>query len=282
MNQDYLRHHLGLEIKGGEPIYKSDSKLILAGKSHRLGDMPVALKFSSIKADIIDTYVTNFRCVSKLKSHPGIIKHHEIFKIETSAIEYSVVEVLELVQSVQHPEAFKAGLSSKQLKRMIIRLLEGFSFLHANHLLHRDIKPDNLLIYREKGNYYFKIIDLDFIGGAASQTLVTTPEFLAPEVNSYLDYDVKAEIWAIGLVLYLIFVGKMPFQTRKQKLSIEEIKNEVMSCQFDFSLLPMPLRIPVSLCMKKNPKERIGSLGELMFIIDPVFFLKSKLQSLFR
>jgi len=281
VNQDYLRNHLGLEFEEVEPIYKSDSKLILLGKCQKVGDRHVALKFSKISLDLVQSYVKNFSEVSKLKSHSSILTHYEIFKIEHPEIDFNIVEVLELVQSVQPSEVFQSGLSQNQLKQMIIRLLEGFSFLHANHLLHRDIKPDNLLIYLEKGNYYFKIIDLDFKGGAANQLLVTTPEFLAPEVNFFSDYDRKAEIWAIGLVLYLIFGGKMPFQTRKNNLSIEEVKTEVLKCEFDLSILPVPVRIPVSLCLKKNPKDRIGSLNQLLFIMDPIYYLKSKAKTLF-
>lgn len=114
-----------------------------------------------------------------------------------------------------------------------------------------------------------------------NQLLVTTPEFLAPEVNSFSDYNVKSEIWAIGLVLYLMFTAKMPFQTRKDELSIEEVKKEVLNCCFDFSILPLPLRIPVSLCLKKNPNDRIESLTKLIFIMDPVYYLKFKLKSFF-
>jgi serine/threonine protein kinase len=282
MNQEYLRNHLGLEFEEIEPIYKSDSKLILVGKSKHVGDRPVALKFSKISLDLVESYIKNFSEVSKLKSHPSILTHYEIFKIEHPEIDYNIVEVLELVQTVQPSLVFQSGLSQNQLKQMIIRLLEGFSFLHANHLLHRDIKPDNLLIYLEKGNYHFKIIDLDFKGDVLNQLLVTTPEFLAPEVNSFSDYDRKAEIWAIGLVLYLIFGGKMPFQTRKNNLSIEEVKTEVLKCEFDLTVLPVAVRIPVSLCLKKDPKDRIGSINQLLFIMDPVYYLKSKVKTLFR
>lgn len=281
MNKDFLFRNFGLKIEDGKPIYQSDSKLILTGRSIHHGDLPVALKFSKINFDLIDTYVKNFQGIAKLKSHPSILKHHEIFKIETSEIDFDLVEVLELVEPVHFSDVFNSGMSSGQLKRMITKLLEGFHFLHSNKVLHRDIKPDNLILCQEKGEFHFKIIDLDFLGGTENRILVTTPEFLAPEVNSYLDYNVKSEIWAIGLVLYLLFVGKMPFQTRKNELSLEEVKKEVINCDFEFSMLPMPLRIPVSLCLKKNSKDRIGSLGQLIFIMDPIYYMKSRLNSVF-
>lgn len=281
VNKDFLLCHFGLEILDGNPLHQSDSKLILAGRSHHLGNLPIALKFSKIKVDLIETYVANFQQVSSLKSHPSILTHHQIFKIETADIDFNLVEVLELVRPVHFSNVFKSATPPAQLKQIIIKLLEGFQFLHSNQILHRDIKPDNLILYQEDGNYHFKIIDLDFMGGRENHLLVTTPEFLAPEVNSYSEYDVRAEIWAIGLVIYLIFGGKMPFQTRKQRLSIEEVKKEVLNCTFDFSFLPSPLRIPISLCLKKNPKDRIGSLNQLSFIMDPVYYLKSKVKSLF-
>lgn len=103
---------------------------------------------------------------------------------------------------------------------------------------------------------------------------MTTPEFLAPEVNGFSDYTFKSEIWSIGLVLYLIFAKKLPFLTREDGLSIQEVKQQVLAIQFDFSKVTSTLRIPISLSLKSNPDDRIGSVSLLIFMIDPFYFLK--------
>ncbi|WP_192347199.1 protein kinase [Algoriphagus sp. Y33] len=282
VDKNFLLINYELEIENQKAIYVSDSKLILPARSKKQDNMPVALKFSRVDDELVDSYIANFLMISKLKYHPSILTHYNIHKLDRSVINFDILEVLELVRTIKLNDPLKIGISPLHLKQMVLKLLEGFYFLHYNKVLHKDVKPDNILIFEDKGGYNFKIIDFDFMGCAANQRLITTPEFLAPEVNTYSDYDVKAEIWSIGLVLFLIFGGKMPFQTRKNNLSIEEVKKEVLNSNFDFSKVPAPLRIPISLCLKKERQERIGNLGLLIFIMDPFYFLRYWFRLVFK
>lgn len=277
----FLSENYGLETVDQEAIYESNSKLILRAKSKPLGNLPVALKFSKLNPEFIDSYISNFKVLSGLRPHSNVLGHYQIFELADSPINYDVLEVLELVHPIPLKEIFKVGSSPVKMKKMVLKLLEGFHFLHTNGILHRDVKPDNILMIMEDESYELKIIDFDFMSNSTNQKLVTTPEFLAPEVNSYSDYNVKAEIWSIGMVLYLIFGGRMPFRTRKDNLSIEEVKTEVINCNIDFSKIPPPLRLPLSLCLKKDPKDRIGSLGQLILSMDPVYFFKYWFKKVF-
>jgi|GEM_PF-1125815 len=274
VNKDAILKHYGLEIEG-EVIYQSDSKLILAAKSKALGNRLVALKFSKLEVGLHDAYVTNFLKVSNLNLHQSIIDHHAIYRLDRTLLDFDILEVLELIYPVNGIEVFGNQIAINRLKPMIVRLLEGFHLLHTQGILHRDVKPANILLTKDDQGYNFKIIDLDFSGSESNQRLFTTPEFLAPEVKSFSDYDVKAEIWAIGAVLYLIFGGKLPFSTRINDLTIEEVRENVRNAEFDFLKVPNSFRIPLSLCLKKNPEERIGNLGMLIFILDPFYFLRS-------
>lgn len=270
----FLFHNYGLELENQKPIYQSDSKLIVAAKSKERGEIPVILKFTIIEGELIDSYLANFLRVSNLKQHPSILTHHAIHCLDRTVHNFDLLEILEFVDSVKTSEIVTNGIPIGRLKPIIIQLLEGFRFLHSKNILHRDVKPANILIFEDYRGYNFKIIDFDFIGCQENQKLVTTPEFLAPEVNGFSDYTVKSEIWSIGLVLYLIFVKELPFPTREDGLSIQDVKHQVLSSYFDFSQVPSPLRIPISLCLKSNPVDRIGSVSLLIFMIDPFYFLK--------
>lgn len=270
----FLLHNYGLQLDDQKPIYESDSKLIVAAKSKEQGEIPVILKFTIIEGELIDSYIANFLRVSNLKQHPSILTHYAIHRLDRTVHNFDLLEILEFVNSVKTSEIVMNGIPIGRLKPMIIQLLEGFRFLHSKNLLHRDVKPANILIFEDNRGYNFKIIDFDFIGCQENQKLVTTPEFLAPEVNGFSDYTFKSEIWSIGLVLYLIFAKKLPFLTREDGLSIQEVKQQVLAIQFDFLKVPSPFRIPISLCLKSNPDDRIGSVSLLIFMIDPFYFLK--------
>jgi serine/threonine protein kinase len=279
VNKEAISKNYGLEIEG-EVIHQSDSKLILAAKSKALGNRLVALKFSKLEVELHDAYVTNFLKVSKLNPHQSILDHHSIYRLDRTIFDFDLLEVLELIYPVNPSEVLGKEIAMERLKPMILQLLEGFHFLHSQGILHRDVKPANILLIKDHQGYNFKIIDFDFTGSESNQRLFTTPEFLAPEVKNFSDYSAKAEIWAVGAVLYLIFAGKLPFSTRLNKLSIEEVRENVRNAEFDFSKVPNSIRIPLSLCLKKNPDERIGNLGLLIFIIDPFYFLKSRFKKI--
>jgi serine/threonine protein kinase len=280
INKEALYKTYGLEIQG-DVIYQSSSKLTLAAKSKTIGNTLVALKFSKLEFELHDTYVSNFLKVSNLNYHKSILDHQAIYRLDKSVFNFDLLEVLELILPVSPSDVFGKEIPIKTLKLMILQLLKGFCFLHSQGILHRDVKPANILLIKDHIGYNFKIIDFDFTGCESSQRLFTTPEFLAPEVDIFSDYDAKAEIWAMGAVLYLIFVGNLPFSTRLNELSIREVRRNVLNATFDFSKVPTPLKIPLSLCLKKNPSERIGNLGLLIFIIDPFYFLKSRLKRVF-
>lgn len=280
VNKDILLQTYNLQVDE-RVIFQSDSKLILSGKSNELDGVPVALKFSRLDEEIIGPYISNFEEIIKFNGQPNKINHYSIHKLDRSVSDFDVLEVLELVDKAGADKIKKDGIPLSSLKLMISDLLESFRLLHKNGILHRDIKPSNILVCKIKEAYQFKIIDFDLMGNSDNQKLFTTPEFLAPEVNSFSDYTIKSEIWSIGLTLYLIFAEELPYSTRQDQLSIKEVRQNVLNAEFDFFKVPTPLRIPLSLCLKKNPNERIGDLGVLILIIDPIYFVKSSLKKVF-
>lgn len=109
-------------------------------------------------------------------------------------------------------------------------ILSAFKLLTRNKIMHRDLKPDNILLHNGK----IKIADFGFSKSLRSptdlaQTMLGSPIYMAPEVLNGDPYTMKADIWSLGVVLYEMVFGVCPFQSQQigkliQILQVEEVK----------------------------------------------------------
>lgn len=125
---------------------------------------------------------------------------------------------------------------SKEL--FISQLSNAISHLHSLGIVHRDIKPDNLLINYTKGNYIIKLIDFG-LGKIISKNECTTEPFgslaySAPEIVEEIKYTYSPDIWSIGMIAYFIINQKDPFYEWKMNMSYikELIREGNIQCLF--------------------------------------------------
>eukprot|EP01134_Creolimax_fragrantissima_P003494 CFRG3494T1 len=150
--------------------------------------------------------------------HPCVIKIEEMF--ETDKYLYIMLELISggaLFEYVQEKEQ----LCEVESMEFTYQMLKGLQYLHANGVTHRDMKPENVLLlpYQSEGNYLLKITDFGLakIVGDTSfmQTMCGTPNYLAPEIMNSLQhrggYTNRVDCWSLGVVVYIMLVGRMPF-----------------------------------------------------------------------
>jgi len=102
-------------------------------------------------------------------------------------------------------------IEEKEMKRIARELMQGLAYLHALNICHRDLKPENVL-FTEKGEA--KIADFGLarvLDQSRIVSVVGTPYYLAPEVPDG-KYDLKCDLWSLGVLLFYGLVGKLPFQ----------------------------------------------------------------------
>lgn len=207
---------------------------------------------------MIQKEVVNFRTeeVELLKKldHPNIVKLHELF--ENNKFIFLVMELCEC-NLIEYFQLKKSG-SEKELAIVCTKILSALSYCHKSGFVHRDIKFQNILLGNEKDIRTLKIIDFGLSVNIASEKKLTkalgTAIYLAPEVISG-NYNEKADIWSLGVMLYYLIFGSPPFTGKDAQ---ELYMNILVACGVN-NLIPQTW-------IDENP---IGDLINKMLIYSP-------------
>lgn len=154
------------------------------------------------------------------------------------------VETLEYIPSPgaapqYYPHPRTGGLDEVVLRSFLRQLARALKFLRHHNLIHRDIKPQNLLLKpatpeelakgHPLGVPILKVADFGFARSLPSammaETLCGSPLYMAPEILGYNKYDAKADLWSVGAVLYEMAVGKPPFRAQNHIELLKKIEH---------------------------------------------------------
>ena len=147
-------------------------------------------------------------------------------------------------------------LPESEIKFIARQLVAGLFYLHSNNIIHRDIKPQNILI---SANGIIKICDFGFARAIENKTMITsikgTPLYMAPELLKESPYNQKADLWLLGVILYELFVGQPPFYTN----SFLNLMNKIMNESIKYpETMSYPFKDFLKGLLNKNPKDRCG------------------------
>lgn len=164
----------------------------------------------------------------------------------------------------------KGPLSLEEVWRVVRAVGDALSYAHRQGILHRDIKPSNIILTPD-GHVYLTDFGLARMAQAGESTLsrdmmVGTPQYISPEqAKGETDLDVRTDIYSLGVVLYELLVGRVPFQADTPYAVIHD---------HIFSPLPLPRSINPDLpeplervllkALAKDPDDRFQSVGEMV------------------
>ena len=131
-------------------------------------------------------------------------------------------------------------------------------YLHTNHIVYRDIKPENAMVDHDG---YFKLIDMGtakVINNQRTFTIIGTPHYMAPEVLRGKGYKYSSDLWSIGICLYEFMCGAVPYAENAE--DPYEIYDEIINKTLRFPLMLKDSRAKLLMhqLLNKNPEGRLG------------------------
>lgn len=271
-DQDLLPANLVL------PDYVTNLKLISSGgmgavfeAKHKETGQRLAVKV--LLPRLLDDDTSRKRFVQEAQtiralSSANIVKSFDFGTPETKA-PYLVMEYIEGTNLALRIKE-SGPLDLETCLSVFIQVASGLSHAHARGIIHRDIKPSNIMLSTADGDIVVKLVDFGMAKLYRDQTalqealtisgnIVGTPLFMSPEQCLAKPLDARADIYALGCVMYLAASGKLPIDGA----TVVEMFSKHVSAPVDISILEEPLKSVIGRCLEKNPDDRYQTADEL-------------------
>jgi len=193
-------------------------------------------------------------------SHRHVIAYYDAF-IQSGCL-YIVMEFADggdLSSAIRSHKDEEKPFTEDEAMKIFTQCLLALKFIHAKHILHRDIKSQNIFMMQAGDAKIgdFGIAKVRDSTTAEKGTVIGTPSYLAPEICSDEPYNSKADIWSMGVVLYELLALMQPFVAT----NVAALVMKIMAAEFP--PLPSSIRTEVSevvkRCLQKNPEERANA-----------------------
>ena len=227
----------------------------------------VAIKVLKEEYSSDKNFVMKFRAEAQSAaglSHPNIVNVYDVG--EDEGLHYIVMELVEGITLKKFIER-KGKLELKEAVGIAIQIAQGMEAAHANHIIHRDIKPQNIIISKEGK---VKVTDFGIAKAATSNTIaagqaVGSVHYISPEQARGGYSDAKSDIYSLGVTLFEMLTGRVPFNgDTTVAIAIKHIQEPIPSVRKYVPDVPLSVEKIVLKCCQKSPDRRYQSASELI------------------
>ncbi len=238
---------------------------VYKAKDHKLNRF-VAVKVLKQEFSENANFVSKFRVEAQAAAglmHPNIVNVYDVG--EEQDIYYIVMELVEGITLKKYIEK-KARLSVKEAISIAIQVSMGIESAHNNHIIHRDIKPQNIIISKEGK---VKVTDFGIAKAATSNTITSnvmgSVHYTSPEQARGGYSDEKSDIYSLGITMFEMLTGRVPFNGETTvAIAIKHIQEELPSPRDYVPEIPISVEHIVCKCCQKSPDRRYQSMAELI------------------
>ncbi len=228
----------------------------------------VAVKILKQEYSNDKSFITRFKNEAQSAaglSHPNIVSVYDVGDDE--GYHYIVMELVEGITLKKFIEK-KGRLEVRESVGIAIQIAQGMEAAHDNHIIHRDIKPQNIIISRDGK---VKVADFGIAKMVSSDTFTSNAigsvHYLSPEQARGGYSDERSDIYSLGVTLYEMLTGQLPFGGETDiTVALAHIQNQAKPAREIVPSIPYALDRVVQKCMQKHPENRYSSASDL--IID--------------
>ncbi len=249
---------------------------VYKGKDHKLNRY-VAIKVlkSDYRSDevFIKKFLSEAQAAAGLM-HPNVVNVYDVG--QDRGLYYMVMELVEGITLKDYIEK-KGRLSAKETVSIAIQLVTGLQAAHNQHIIHRDIKPQNIIISKDGK---VKVTDFGIARATTSTQTISTSvmgsvHYTSPEQARGGVVDEKSDIYSIGITLYEMVTGHVPFDGDSTvSVALKHLQEQITSPAEEVEDLPYSLECIIMKCTQKNPNLRYHDCASLLLdlkrsLVDP-------------
>lgn len=238
---------------------------VYKAKDHKLNRF-VAVKV--LKAEFRDdkAFITKFRAEAQAAAglaHPNIVNIYDVG--EEKGVYFIVMELVEGI-TLKEYIAKKGRLAVREATSIAIQVSQGLEAAHNSGIIHRDVKPQNIIISTDGK---VKVTDFGIARAATNNTISTavmgSVHYTSPEQARGGYSDAKSDIYSLGITLYEMLTGHVPFDGESTvAIAIKHLQEEMKSPEVYVADLPRSTVQIIYKCTQKSPDRRYANMSELI------------------
>ena len=242
---------------GMSDVYKAKD-----GKLNRFVAVKVLKQEFAENANFVSKFKTEAQAAAGMM-HPNIVNVYDVG--EEGGTHYIVMELVEGITLKKYIEK-KSRLSIKETISIAIQVSMGIEAAHNNHIIHRDIKPQNIMISKEGK---VKVTDFGIAKAVSSNTITSnvmgSVHYTSPEQARGGFSDEKSDIYSLGITMFEMLTGRVPFNGETTvAIAIKHIQEPMPSPREYVAEIPISVEQIVFKCTQKSPDRRYQSMSELI------------------
>ena len=249
-----------------ELIGSGGMAMVYKARCNRLNRL-VAIKILKEELSKDEEFRRRFHAESQavaMMSHPNIVSVYDVSHSEN--VDYIVMELIDGITLKQYMER-RGRMDWRESLHFITQIMRGLSHAHSRGIIHRDIKPQNIMVLRDGSVKVadFGIACLANAGQTLTQEALGSVHYISPEQARGDRIDARSDIYSAGVVLYEMLTGRLPFEGDSAvSVAIQHLSSVPLAPRDIDPSIPEPLELICMKAMNSDPNKRYASADAMI------------------